>query len=75
MDSLNKPNRFRKITDNGYVYTLDIDPYIEADLIDRVPVSEWRYCNDRSLPFPISPTHSRVQVLRRLYIEICLRWG
>jgi len=64
---------FELITDNKYVYTVDVTPDIHEWILNEQPVCLWRYSDDRSRPQYFGRT--RIDVLKNLYIGLVLRYS
>ena len=71
--SIKQTRAFELVTDNKFVYTVDVSPDIHQWILDEQPICMWKYSDDNSRPSLIGRT--RLEVLKNLYIGLVLRYS
>jgi hypothetical protein len=59
------------IRDNKFVYTIDVDSIVHSSIVNNHPICMWQYTNDSSSRFGCT----RLQVLKHLYVRLCLQYS
>ena len=71
--SIKLTRAFELITDNKYVYTVDVSPDIHYWILNEQPICMWKYSNNTDYPSMIGRT--RIDVLKNLYVGLVLRYS